>query len=39
MNSFYEWGTEEELEKAVGEWLKRTIQQLESEEQERSTTA
>lgn len=39
VNSFYEWGTEEELEKAVGEWLKRTIQQLESEEQERSTTA
>ncbi len=39
VNSFYEWGTEEELEKAVGEWLKRTIEQLESEEQERSTTA
>ncbi len=39
VNSFYEWGTEEELEKAVGEWLKRTIQQLESEEPERSTTA
>jgi hypothetical protein len=39
VNSFYEWGTEEELEKAVGEWLKRTIQQLAGEEQERSTTA
>ena len=30
VNSFYEWGTEEELEKAVREWLLETIKELES---------
>lgn len=29
VNSFYEWGTEEELEKAVREWLLETIKELE----------
>lgn len=33
VNSFYEWGTEEELEAALAAWLKRTIRQLESESQ------
>jgi hypothetical protein len=31
VNTFYEWGTEEELEGALREWLKRTIHELESE--------
>jgi len=30
VNSFYEWGTEEELEIALGRWLRRKIQELES---------
>ena len=30
VNSFYEWGTEEELETALGGWLSRTIRDLES---------
>ncbi len=30
VNSFYEWGTEEELENAVREWLLETIKELES---------
>lgn len=29
VNTFYEWGTEEELEKALEGWLKRTIQEHE----------
>jgi hypothetical protein len=29
VNTFYEWGTEEELEKALEGWLKRTIGRLE----------
>jgi hypothetical protein len=29
VNTFYEWGTEEELERALEGWLKRTIQELE----------
>jgi hypothetical protein len=29
VNTFYEWGTEEELEKALEGWLKRTIQEME----------
>lgn len=33
VNSFYEWGTEEELEVALASWLKRTIQHLEAENQ------
>ena len=32
VNSFYEWGTEEELESALKEWLKRSIGELETEE-------
>lgn len=32
VNSFYEWGTEEELETAVGEWLRRTIREMETGE-------
>jgi vacuolar-type H+-ATPase subunit C/Vma6 len=32
VNSFYEWGTEEELEKALRESLVRTIQELEAED-------
>jgi hypothetical protein len=32
VNTFYEWGTEEELEAAVESWLKRTIRELEKEE-------
>jgi hypothetical protein len=30
VNSFYEWGTEEELETALGGWLSQTIHELES---------
>jgi hypothetical protein len=30
VNSFYEWGTEEELENALRGWLVRTIQELEA---------
>jgi hypothetical protein len=29
VTTFYEWGTEEELEKALEGWLKRTIRDLE----------
>jgi len=29
VHSFYEWGTEEELENAVREWLRETIKELE----------
>lgn len=29
VNSFYEWGTEEELENAVRDWLFETIRELE----------
>lgn len=32
VNSFYEYGTEEELESALSTWLKQTIRELESEE-------
>lgn len=32
VNTFYEWGTEEELEAALGEWLRRTIQKMEKGE-------
>ena len=31
VNSFYEWGTEEELETALGHWLKQTIHELETD--------
>jgi hypothetical protein len=33
VNSFYEWGTEEELEVALGDWLKRTIREMENGEE------
>jgi hypothetical protein len=39
VNSFYEWGTEEELEGALRGWLVRTIQELEGEEEARAQTA
>jgi len=29
VNSFYEWGTEEEMEQALEHWLRRTIGELE----------
>jgi hypothetical protein len=29
VNSFYAWGTEEELETALREWLRQTIRELE----------
>jgi len=29
VNSFYEWGPEEELETALREWLRQTIRELE----------
>jgi hypothetical protein len=32
VNSFYEWGTEEELETALLEWLRRNIRELETGE-------
>ena len=39
VNSFYEWGTEEELETALGEWLRRTIRELETREKAHSQKA
>ena len=39
VNSFYEWGTEEELEKALEAWLKRKIDELESETKRKSCGA
>jgi len=39
VNSFYEWGTEEELETAVSEWLRRTIRDLETGERARTQKA
>jgi len=32
VSSFYEWGTEEELETALGAWLRRTIREMETGE-------
>src|SRR5271166_4552972 len=32
VNTFYEWGTEEELEAALAAWLRRMIRELESGE-------
>ena len=32
VNSFYEWGTEEELETALKAWLERTIREMETGE-------
>jgi len=34
VNTFYEWGTEEELEAALDMWLRRTIEELETAEKE-----
>lgn len=31
VNSFYEWGTEDELESALRSWLGRTIEELEAQ--------
>ncbi|HXX16998.1 MAG TPA: hypothetical protein VEJ47_19005 [Candidatus Eremiobacteraceae bacterium] len=39
VNSFYEWGTEEELEAALHAWLTKTIAELEAQDQARSQTA
>lgn len=39
VNSFYEWGTEEELESALEGWLRRTINEMESSDQLRRRTA
>jgi len=39
VNSFYEWGTEEELEAALRGWLERTIRELEAEGQARAQIA
>ena len=39
VNSFYESGTEEELETALAEWLRRTIQGLETRERARMQNA
>jgi hypothetical protein len=35
VTSFYEWGTEEELETALGAWLRQTIRELETGEKAR----
>ncbi len=39
VNSFYEWGTEEELETALREWLLRVIALVEREERASSQSA
>jgi hypothetical protein len=39
VNSFYEWGTEDELESALEGWLLRTISEMESGDQLRRQTA
>jgi len=39
VNTFYEWGTEEELERALEGWLKRTILELEEQAPSWSQTA
>lgn len=39
VTTFYEWGTEEELENALEGWLKRTIEELEQEGHACSQTA
>jgi hypothetical protein len=38
VTSFYEWGTEDELEKALKIWLRKTIRELESEGQSGAQT-
>ena len=39
INSFYEWGTEEELESALDNWLRQTITSLERGEHLRAQIA
>ncbi|MGB7437202.1 MAG: hypothetical protein WBR26_26445 [Candidatus Acidiferrum sp.] len=39
VNSFYEWGTEEELEAALKAWLIGTLEELEAQDQTQSQTA
>jgi hypothetical protein len=39
VNSFYEWGTGEELETALREWLLRVIALVEQEERASSQSA
>jgi hypothetical protein len=39
VNSFYEWGTEAELEAALASWLRRTIRELETGEKATSQQA
>jgi len=39
VNSFYAWGTEEELETALREWLLRVIALVEQEERASSQSA
>lgn len=39
VTSFYEWGTEEELETALGVWLPQTIRDLENGEKARTQKA
>ena len=39
VNSFYEWGTEEELEVALRGWLQRTIQAIEHGNKSKSQSA
>jgi len=39
VNSFYEWGTEEELESALDGWLRKTIRDMETGEQRQTHTA
>jgi hypothetical protein len=39
LNAFYEWGTEEELESALRNWLKQKIKELEFGEKVRSQLA
>lgn len=39
VNTFYEYGTEEELEVALGQWLRQTIRELEGEAKARAYIA
>lgn len=39
VNSYYEWGTEDELEKALDSWLSQTIHKLEGGEQTHAQVA
>jgi hypothetical protein len=39
VHSFYEYGTEDELEAALGDWLKKAIRELEAEHRAKSQMA